>query len=190
MSSSIWLVILDPCTSTPPRPCPVSPAWRKSIVRSIYCYVDYMFIIIGTVVYNDASRRPDPTAFSKIELWHTDVSYELQPPSTTSLKGITIPEVGGDTIWSSGCAIDTTRMCCNTYSPIYCPSYALYSSLSPGFQKYLEGLSALHSATAQAQGARAAGTHVRRHEVETIHPVVRVHPATGWKSIYVNPGLS
>lgn len=68
-------------------------------------------------------------------------------------------------------------------------SYALYSSLSPGFQLYLEGLSALHSAVAQAEGARAAGLPVRRKEIETIHPVVRVHPATGWKSVYVNPGL-
>lgn len=66
--------------------------------------------------------------------------------------------------------------------------YALYSSLSSGFQKYLEGLSALHSAVAQAEGARAAGLTVRRKEIETIHPVVRVHPATGWKSVYVNPG--
>jgi len=66
--------------------------------------------------------------------------------------------------------------------------YALYSSLSSGFQKYLEGLSALHSAVAQAEGARAAGLTVRRKEIETVHPVVRVHPATGWKSVYVNPG--
>ncbi|KAF8896076.1 alpha-ketoglutarate-dependent sulfonate dioxygenase [Infundibulicybe gibba] len=122
------------------------------------------------VVYNDASRRPDTSAFSKIELWHSDVSYELQPPSTTSLKVITGPEYGGDTLWSSG--------------------YALYSSLSPGFQTYLEGLSAVHSAVAQAEGARAAGLPVRRKEIETIHPVVRVHPATGWKSVYVNPGFT
>jgi sulfonate dioxygenase len=67
-------------------------------------------------------------------------------------------------------------------------SYALYSSLSPGFQKYLEGLTAVHSAVAQAEGARAAGLHVRRQEIETIHPVVRVHPVTGWKSVYVNQG--
>lgn len=67
--------------------------------------------------------------------------------------------------------------------------YALYSSLSPGFQTYLEGLTALHSAVAQAEGARAAGLHVRRQEIETVHPVVRVHPATGWKSVYVNPGV-
>ncbi|KDQ53178.1 hypothetical protein JAAARDRAFT_39545 [Jaapia argillacea MUCL 33604] len=122
------------------------------------------------VVYNDHSRRPDPSAFSKLELWHSDVTYEIQPPSTTSLKIYAGPEYGGDTLWSSG--------------------YALYSSLSPGLQKYLEGLSALHSAVAQAEGAKAAGLPVRRDPIETIHPVVRVHPATGWKSVYVNPGFT
>ncbi|KAF8658233.1 hypothetical protein AX14_007736 [Amanita brunnescens Koide BX004] len=122
------------------------------------------------VIYNDAARRPDSTAFSKVELWHSDVTYEIQPPSTTSLKIITAPECGGDTIWNSG--------------------YALYSSLSPGMQIYLEGLSALHSAVAQAAGSRAAGLHVRREPIETIHPVVRVHPVTGWKSIYVNPAFT
>lgn len=76
--------------------------------------------------------------------------------------------------------IDLVRLC----------SYAVYSSLSPFFQKYLEGLTAIHSAVAQAEGARAAGTHVRRQEIETIHPIVRVHPVTGWKSVYVNPGFT
>ncbi|KAJ3778098.1 alpha-ketoglutarate-dependent sulfonate dioxygenase [Lentinula raphanica] len=122
------------------------------------------------VVYNDHSRRPDPASFSKLELWHSDVTYEIQPPSVTSLKVITGPEYGGDTLWASG--------------------YALYSGLSPGFQKYLEGLKAVHSAVAQAEGARAAGLPVRRQEIETVHPVVRVHPATGWKSVYVNPGFT
>ncbi|KAF8529304.1 hypothetical protein BU17DRAFT_36868 [Hysterangium stoloniferum] len=125
---------------------------------------------VHIVYYDPASKRPDTTAFSKLELFHSDVTYEIQPPGVTSLKLITSPEVGGDTIWSSG--------------------YALYSSLSPGFQKYLEGLSAVHSAVAQAQGSRAAGLHVRRQEIETIHPVVRVHPVTGWKSVFVNPGFT
>ncbi|KAF7773363.1 hypothetical protein Agabi119p4_5530 [Agaricus bisporus var. burnettii] len=122
------------------------------------------------VVYNDAAARPDPSAFSKIELWHADITYEIQPASTTSLKILTGPETGGDTLWTSG--------------------YALYSSLSPAFQKYLESLTALHSGVAQADGARAAGITVRRKDIETIHPVVRVHPATGWKSVYVNPGFT
>jgi sulfonate dioxygenase len=67
---------------------------------------------------------------------------------------------------------------------------ALYSFLSPGFQKYLEGLTAVHSGVAQADGSRAAGLTVRREPVESVHPVVRVHPATGWKSVYVNPGFT
>ncbi|KAF9522316.1 hypothetical protein CPB83DRAFT_918383 [Crepidotus variabilis] len=122
------------------------------------------------VVYNDDKRRPDPSAFSKLELWHSDVSYELQPPSTTSLKVVTCPEVGGDTLWSSG--------------------YALYSSLSPSFQKYLESLYVVHSAAQQADGQKAAGLPIRRPPIETVHPLVRVHPVTGWKSVYVNPGFS
>ncbi|KAF7773685.1 hypothetical protein Agabi119p4_5852 [Agaricus bisporus var. burnettii] len=119
------------------------------------------------VVYNDAAARADPSGFSKLDLWHADITYEIQPASTTSLKLLTGPETGGDTLWTSG--------------------YALYSSLSPAFQKYLEGLTALHSGVAQSDGARAAGITVRRKDTETIHPVVRVHPATGWKSVYVNP---
>ena len=46
----------------------------------------------------------------------------------------------------------------------------------------------MHSAVAQADGARAAGHTVRREPVESVHPIVRVHPVTGWKSVYVNPG--
>ncbi|KIJ52339.1 hypothetical protein M422DRAFT_222841 [Sphaerobolus stellatus SS14] len=125
---------------------------------------------VHIVYYDSASRRPDSTAFSKGELFHSDVTFEMQPPSITSFKLLVSPEVGGDTIWSSG--------------------YGLYSSLSPGFQKYLEGLSAVHSAVAQAEGARNSGLHVRREPVETIHPVVRVHPVTGWKSVFVNPGFT
>ena len=120
------------------------------------------------VVYSSSSPRTD--SLPSLDLWHSDVSYELQPPSTTSLKLLTGPEAGGDTLWSSG--------------------YALYSSLSPGLQIYLEGLSALHSAVAQADGARASGIPVRREPIETVHPVIRVHPATGWKTVYVNPGRS
>ena len=115
------------------------------------------------VVYSDSLHHADPTAFSKS--WHTYVSLELQPPSVTSLKMLTCPEAGGDTLWSSG--------------------YALYSSLSPGFQAYLEGLTAVHNTFEQS---REMGQHVRREPIETTHPVVSVHPVTSWKSIYVNPG--
>ena len=65
-------------------------------------YPNIDLLLSPTVVYNDASRRPDPSAFSKLDLWHSDVTYEIQPPSYTSLKVIEGPEYGGDTLWSSG----------------------------------------------------------------------------------------
>ncbi|KAI0277282.1 alpha-ketoglutarate-dependent sulfonate dioxygenase [Russula aff. rugulosa BPL654] len=100
------------------------------------------------------------------------VVYSTSSPRTDPFPSVDLwhSDTGGDTLWSSG--------------------YALYSSLSPGLQIYLEGLSALHSAVAQADGARASGIPIRREPIETVHPVIRVHPATGWKSVYVNPGFT
>lgn len=116
------------------------------------------------VIYSDSSKRPDPSAYTKTDLYHSDVTYELQPPSTTILQVITAPEKGGSTIFSSG--------------------YYAYDSFSPNFQKYLESLYAIHSSYEQANGSRAAGTHVRREPISTVHPVVRVHP--GKLSIFLD----
>lgn len=61
--------------------------------------------------------------------------------------------------------------------------------LSPHMQKYLESLTALHSAELQAQGSRELGRTVRREPVTTEHPLVRTNPVTGWKSLFFNPGF-
>lgn len=90
--------------------------------------------------------------------------------SYTALRNLVTPDVGGDTIFSSGAAV--------------------YASLSPFYQKYLESLSAVHSGHEQAKGARSAGQHVRREPIETVHPVVRVHPVTGIKSVFFNAGFA
>ncbi len=99
------------------------------------------------------------------------VTYEIQPPSYTSLKLLTGPPRGGggDTLWAS--------------------QYAAYDLLSPGMQRYLETLTALHSAEMQAEGSRAAGRPVRREPIISEHPLVRTHPVTGWKSLFFNPGF-
>ncbi len=101
----------------------------------------------------------------------SQVTYEIQPPSYTALKLLTGPPRGGggDTLWSS--------------------QYAVYDLLSPGMQKYLESLSALHSAQIQANGSNALGRTVRRNPVTTKHPLIRTHPVTGWKSVFFNPGF-
>lgn len=99
--------------------------------------------------------------------WHSDVTYEKQPPGTTFLAILDGPPSGGDTVFS-----DTEEA---------------YNRLSPEFQKRLHGLRALHSAVAQASAATNRGGVVRRDPVETWHPIVRTHPVTGKKALFVNP---
>jgi sulfonate dioxygenase len=121
------------------------------------------------VVFTDEKNVPT-TAFTQTFLWHSDVTYEKQPPSYTTLKLLDGPSEGGDTSWASG--------------------YGLYDSLSPGLKQYLETHTALHSAVEQAEDAKRSGKHVRRQPVITEHPLVRVHPVTGYKSLFVNPGFT
>ncbi|KAJ7256250.1 alpha-ketoglutarate catabolism dioxygenase [Mycena rebaudengoi] len=61
-----------------------------------------------------------------------------------------------------------------------------YKRFSPDFQKRLEGLRAIHSAGPLAEISREHGGLVRQEPVETEHPVVRVHPVTGERALYVN----
>ncbi|KAF7317487.1 Alpha-ketoglutarate-dependent taurine dioxygenase [Mycena kentingensis (nom. inval.)] len=104
--------------------------------------------------------------------WHSDVSYEKQPPGTTFFFILDQPEsgAGGDTLFLS--------------------QVEAYRRLSPEFQKRLEGLRAVHSAVAQAEFSAKRGGPVRREPVETEHPLVRVHPVTGEKALYVNQGFT
>lgn len=72
--------------------------------------------------------------------------------------------MGGDTLWASG--------------------YAAYEKLSPGFRKIIDGKKAYF---------KSAHSYLDRNDpnagpkhIERVHPIVRVHPATGWKSLFVN----
>jgi len=102
--------------------------------------------------------------------WHTDVSYERQSAGITSITALDIPpESGGDTVWSS--------------------QVEAYNRLSPSFRAYLETLQAVHSSDALTNRAQAQGTVIRKEKLESVHPVVRVHPVTRKKSLYVNRGF-
>ncbi|KAJ9644629.1 hypothetical protein H2199_003592 [Coniosporium tulheliwenetii] len=123
------------------------------------------------VVYAGEQFKDMRAIFTPTFLWHSDVTYEIQPLAYTSLKVLTGPPRGGggDTHWSS--------------------QYAAYDALSPSMQRYLESLTAQHSAQMQADGSRALGRAVRRDPIITEHPLVRTHPVTGWKSLFFNPGF-
>ncbi len=98
--------------------------------------------------------------------WHSDVSYETQPPSTTFLVDLEGPYTGGDTVYA-----DTVQA---------------YKRLSPAFRERLRGLRALHSGHEQVQSAISRGGVVRKPEISSFHPIVRTIPSTGEKALFVN----
>ncbi len=118
-------------------------------------------------------KKEDETAnFGGI--WHTDTAYLEKPPMGSMLLALELPPQGGDTIWSN--------------------MMMAYETLSDGMKQMLDGLIAINSAK---KGSAAATRADRRKdsgkdnvELPTIaeHPVVRTHPVTGKKSLYVNFG--
>jgi len=98
--------------------------------------------------------------------WHSDVTYEEQPPGTTFLYLLDGPVAGGDTLFVN--------------------QAEAYRRLSPEFRKRLHGLKAVHSGFEQANNSSTRGGAVRREPVANIHPVVRTHPVTGEKALFVN----
>jgi taurine dioxygenase/sulfonate dioxygenase len=100
--------------------------------------------------------------------WHSDVTYEQQPPGTTFLYILDGPEVGGDTVF-----VDQVEA---------------YNRLSPAIKERLHGLKAVHSGVEQAEFSLSRGGVVRREPVKNEHPLVRTHPVTGEKALFVNAG--
>ncbi|KAK0712713.1 hypothetical protein B0T26DRAFT_344029 [Lasiosphaeria miniovina] len=99
-------------------------------------------------------------------LWHQDVSYEIQPPGYVLLGMLEGPAVGGDTVFA---AADEG-----------------YNRLSPAMQTFIDTLTAVHTSAKMIGHAKAAGRPFRKDPVETRHPIVRVHPVTGRRCLFVN----
>ncbi len=108
------------------------------------------------------------------EDWHTDTTMVAEPPLGAILYAIEVPPYGGDTLFAN--------------------QYLAYETLSDGLKRTLEGLRAVHSDRMVA-GPRAAmnaqrSTKVREdadwRETISVHPVVRTHPETGRKLLFVN----
>ncbi|KZT40928.1 taurine catabolism dioxygenase [Sistotremastrum suecicum HHB10207 ss-3] len=107
--------------------------------------------------------------------WHSDITFEKVPSDYSMLKIHTLPEVGGDTLWASG--------------------YDAYDRLSPAMQKFLEGLTAVHNADFFNHYASKHGIPIQPlrgspenvgEDLTAIHPVIRTHPLTGYKTLFVN----
>lgn len=105
-------------------------------------------------------------------VWHSDTAYLDRPPMGTILVAREVPPFGGDTLWAS--------------------TYAAYEALSPGMQRMLEPLRAVNT-SAMADVSKTREDRIKdsgyedEREYVAEHPVVRTHPETGRKALYVNP---
>lgn len=114
----------------------------------------------------------DYSAGQKVDRWHTDVTFVDRPPLASVLRAVTVPPAGGDTLWAN--------------------TVTAYENLPEALRDLVDRLRAVH--TNQFDYARVAASddpeRTREYaEVfssttyETEHPVVRVHPETGERSI-------
>nr|WP_298795126.1 taurine dioxygenase [uncultured Acetobacter sp.] len=111
-------------------------------------------------------------------LWHTDVTFSETPPLGAILVARYLPQTGGDTLWAS--------------------ATAAYDALSPQMKIHLEGLTALHDFTRSFPLSRFGRTadernhwaDIRNRNLPVEHPVIRIHPETGRRAIFVNEGFT
>ncbi|MDX5365073.1 MAG: TauD/TfdA family dioxygenase [Alphaproteobacteria bacterium] len=122
-------------------------------------------------------REPDEKARNFGAGWHSDWSFQEEPPAATLLHSKVVPPVGGDTLYA-----DCTRA---------------WNALSDEMKKVLDGLTAVHSAAlpygtngvfAQETEKRTMKILVSKDAEKTWpHPLVRTHPVTGRKALFVSP---
>jgi taurine dioxygenase len=103
------------------------------------------------------------------EYWHSDVSCDPEPPMGSILYMHELPPVGGDTLFAS--------------------MYAAYDTLSAPMQRFLEGLTAMHEGEHVYRG-RYGNDDTGKVYPRAEHPVVRTHPVSGRKALFVNGGFT
>ena len=129
--------------------------------------------------YGTVAEAPDvqilestEEAPSKIEVWHTDMTFRPAPPAITLLHGRVIPPFGGDTLWAS--------------------IRAAYEGLSEPIRNLVDELDAVHDfrhgfqeSLAEPGGAERLAEAITANP-PTVHPLIVTHPETGRRVIYVN----
>ena len=109
-------------------------------------------------------------------IWHTDTIYQSAPPMATILYALELPPIGGDTLFAN--------------------QYLAYEQLSEGLKQTLESLKLVsrsdNKVVAKTRAARIkeSGVKLKSASLSGCHPVIRTHPETGRKTLYLSPGHS
>jgi taurine dioxygenase len=102
--------------------------------------------------------------------WHTDVTFTVNPPMGAILRGVLVPPYGGDTQWTN--------------------LAVAYQRLSAPIRDLIDGLHAVHEnnlPVTRGEETSPVGERFAATVLRSVHPVVRVHPETGERILFVNP---
>ena len=111
-------------------------------------------------------RTTDESKVAAGNRWHSDVSCDARPPQASILQLHQVPQVGGDTLFSS--------------------MYAAYDALSAQMKRYLDGMTARHSGEESYRKLFRADIALGSQWPEADHPIVRRHPDSGRPALYVD----
>jgi taurine dioxygenase len=133
----------------------------------------------GHPVEDMVTERPEIHEIDSIKdrtnFWHTDITFLSRPAMASMLRSIVVPDAGGDTMWAD------TR--------------AAYDALAEPMRRLCDGLTAIHYDEHYASVVNSGGGNMwEGKKLERLlpveHPVVRVHPETGRRNLFVNPGFT
>ena len=118
---------------------------------------------------NDESSRPDTND------WHKDLTFKSNPPFASILHGVSVPKIGGDTLWASMSAV--------------------YDSLTDGWKEDLEGLEAIHDMGTfrndfYKEGGINSVNSALKKVGSAVHKVIETHPISGKKYLNVNQSFT
>lgn len=119
---------------------------------------------------SNQDKFPDGRRYIPGEGWHTDHSNDVRPPKATVLHAVTLPDQGGDTQYAN--------------------MAAAYDSLPEAMRHRLDGLQAIHvyqSSHSQRKLMGLPDAAKERVPNAVLHPIVRTHPESGRKALYINP---
>ena len=127
--------------------------------------------IYSVAKHRKANRHQDQALLRPWSGWHADITAAINPPAASILRGDTVPPYGGDTQWTN--------------------LAAAYNALSPTLRGFLDGLRGIHR-FAPPPGAQTSNEYdelVHQNTLVSEHPLIRVHPETGERVLYVSPSF-
>ena len=139
------------------------PVLRKQLAQTPECAE------VNIISSEDRDVLGDGKRLVNGENWHTDDSFMREPCSLTMLYGVVVPAVGGDTQFTN--------------------MYAAYADLPDEMKARIDGLKVIHKYSSSRKLSRISTRPAAEMAAmpEATHPLVRTHPETGRKSLYLNP---